>query len=145
MSNWDNYTPEESTRIGAGSYRCEVLDTEETVSKSSGLPMIVVTLLINGSNIKVKNYFPKNQYFNRNITSFFDAFNIERGDFQLLGWVGAIGAAKFKEDEKGYLKVQYFLNPDQAEDLPTWIGDVPERQSITDIIPVDDDDDDLPF
>ena len=71
MSSWNDYKPEEGSRLGAGDYRCEVVDVEETTSKSSGKPMIVVTVKPNGSNIKVKQYLVKNEYFNRNITSFF--------------------------------------------------------------------------
>lgn len=147
MSSWDDYVPEEATRLSPGDYRCEVVGVEETTSKSSGLPMIVITVKPNGSNIKIKQYIVKNEYFNRNITSFFDSFGIERGDFNMLGWVGAVGAAKLKEDGD-YLKVAWFLSPKQAEKLPPWEGEVPERQTVTvigDFTEISDDEEDLPF
>jgi hypothetical protein len=146
MSNWDDYKPEEGSRLGAGDYRCVVVDAEETESKSSGRPMIVITVQPNGSSAKVKQYIVKNEYFNRNMTSFFDSFGIERGDFNMLGWVGAVGAGKFVEDENGYLKVRWFLSPKQAESLPPWKGEVPERQTVTEIGGFEEiDDADLPF
>lgn len=132
MSNWADYVPEEGSRLEPGDYRCVVVAAEETTSQSSGLPMIVITVSPSGSKIKIKQYIVKNEYFNRNITSFFDSFGIERGDFNMLGWVGAVGAAKFKEDGD-YLKVAWFLTPKQAEKLPPWKGAMPERQTVTEI------------
>lgn len=131
MSNWDSYIPEESPKAEAGDFRCEVIAAEEGESKSSGKPMIIITVKPNGSNAKVKCYMVKNEYFNRNITSFFDSFGITRGDFNLLGWVGAVGAGKFALDDEGYLKLKWFLSPKQAEKLPEWVGEKPERQTIS--------------
>lgn len=132
MSGWD-YAREEQSRLEPGDYRVEIVGVEETVSKS-GNDMIVVTVQPNGSKIKIKNYIVKNEYFNRNMTQFFDAFpQIDEGDFNFLGWIGCVGAAKLKEDEKGYLKVAWFINARKAESLPPWVGEMPERQSITDI------------
>jgi hypothetical protein len=146
MANWD-YKPEERSRITAGDYRLEVLSAEEKLS-SKGSPMIVVVVRPNKSDVKISHYFVKNEYFNRNITEFFDSFGIERGDFEFLGWVGAVGAGRLKEDEKGYLKVHYFLSPEKAEKLPPWVGEKPERQKVSELggdfnesIP----DEDLPF
>jgi hypothetical protein len=143
MSSWDDYKPE-VTSEATGKRRCVVVDAEETTSKSSGLPMWVITVTPNGSKAKVKNYIVKNEYFNRNMTSFFDSFGIERGDFNSLGWIGAIGGAEFGTDENGYLKVKWFLSPKQMESLPAWQGEVPERQTVTEMAELEDDGD-LPF
>lgn len=148
MSNWD-YTREEPTRLEAGDYRVEIVDVQEAVSKTSNNPMLVITVKPNGSNIKIQNYIVKNQYWNRNMTQFFDAFpQIQEGDFNLLGWVGCIGAARLKEDENGYLKVAWFLDQRRAEKLPPWKGELPERQTVTElgfqeVDPLDEDE--LPF
>ena len=144
MSNWSDYKPEGSTQIEAGNHRVVVTAVEETTSKTSGNPMLVITVQPNGSKINIKNYIVKNEYFNRNITQFFDSFGIERGDFNLESWVGAVGAAKLAEDENGYLKVKWFLSPKQAADLPEWKGEQPKRQTVggfTLVAPTDD----LPF
>lgn len=142
MSNkWsEGYKPEVGPNL-EGPRRCVVVEVEETTSKSSSLPMFVITVMPNGSRAKVKYYIVKNEYFNRNITSFFDSFGIERGDFNYVGWVGAMGAANFGTDENGYLKVKWFITPDKARDLPEWEGQAPERQSITEFIDVTDDED----
>lgn len=144
MSNWNDYQREEALRLEPGDYRVEVVDVEETTSKSSGNPMIVITIKPNGSNIKIKHYIVKNDWFNRNMTEFFDSFNIDEGDFEFASWIGAVGAAKLKKDENGYLKVAWFISRDKADKLPEWIGEMPERQSVTEFKNVETEDD-LPW
>ena len=145
MSNWSDYKPEESAQIEAGNHRVVVTAVEETTSKTSGNPMLVITVQPNGSKINIKNYIVKNEYFNRNITQFFDSFGIDRGDFNLQTWIGAVGAAKLAEDENGYLKVKWFLSPKQAADLPEWKGEQPTRQTVGAFVEIKTDDGDLPF
>lgn len=137
-----NYAREESKKAQAGDYRFECLAAEEQRSKS-GKNMIVVSLKLNGAQITVKDYFVEGEWFNRKATSWFDSTNIEEGNFNLPTWVGAVGAAKFKEDENGYLKVHYYLDKRQQERLPAWQGPMPERQTVTEFS--DFDDENLPF
>ena len=145
MGSWD-YKREEASRLSAGDYRVAIVDAQESVSKTSGNPMIVVTVQPNGSNMKIQNYIVRNQYFNRNMTQFFDAFpQINEGDFSLLGWVGCVGAARLKEDENGYLKVAWFIDAKRAEKLPPWQGEMPERQTVTALDGAEEVDEDLPF
>lgn len=150
MSTWDDWSREEALRLEPGDYRVEITAVEETESKA-GNPMIVVTVRPNGSNINIKHYIVKNQYFNRNMTDFFDSFNIDEGDFNFPTWVGAVGAAKLVEDENGYLKVRWFISESKAEKLPPWQGTMPERQTITTIggtggfVDVYSDESELPF
>ena len=78
------------------------------------------------------------------MTQFFDSFNVPFGDFNLAGWMGAIGAAKLVLDENEYLKVKSFVHKDKQGSLPPWEGQLPERQAVTTLgAPVEDDD--LPF
>ncbi len=39
--------------------------------------------------------FVEGDYFNQNITKFFDAFKIQRGNFDFKTWVGKMGAGEF--------------------------------------------------
>jgi hypothetical protein len=146
MGNWD-YQRESATRTEAGDHRVEIVDAQQGISKSSGNDMIIVTVKPNGGNIKVQNYIVRNEYFNRNMTQFYDSFNIEEGNFDLLTWIGAVGAARLKEDEKGYLKVAWFIDKKKAEKLPPWVGAMPERQTVSeDFVAAEDDEmPDLPF
>ena len=151
MSNWDSYQREEKERESAvvGKHRVVITEATESVtgpsSKNPGTPMIVVKLRPSGRHYTVTHRIVKNDYFNRNMTQFFDAFpEITDGDFNFLGWVGAEGAAMFKEDSNGYASVSYFLDPVRAADLPPFEGEKPERQTIT-ILEDPEDDDELPF
>lgn len=138
MGNWDDYRREERPRLTPGDYRVEIVSAEEKESKA-GNPMLVIGVQPNGSNITINHYIVKNEWFNRNMTDFFDSFNIDDGDFTLPTWIGAVGAARLKEDDKGYLKVQYFISEDRAEKLPPWKGKLPERQELTKLDDVEDD------
>lgn len=129
MSNWDDYKREERARLEEGDYRVEIVSAEEATSKSGNL-MIIIGVKPNGSNITIKHYIVKNEWFNRNMTEFFDSFNIDEGDFNFLTWVGAVGAVRLKEDEMGYLKVAWFIKKDKADKLPEWVGKMPERQTV---------------
>ena len=145
MADW-NYSHEEGKgTIAEGDRRCVIVNAEESVSKSSGNPMIIVTVRPSGSTAKVKSYIVKNDNFNRNMTEFFAAFPaIEEGNLEFIEWIGALGAAKFGKDDKGYLKVKWFLSPDKVENLPPFEGEVPERQTVTKLEEIDDESD-LPF
>jgi hypothetical protein len=131
MGNYDDYKHESTPRLQPGDYRLEVLSVEEAESKTSHKPMIVITVRPNNSIIKIKQYIVKNEYFNRNMTDFFESFGIEEGNFNFMTWIGAMGAAKLAADDQGYMKVKYFLDPERAEKLPPWSGPVPERQTVT--------------
>ena len=137
MSNWDSYRREERPRLAPGDYRVEIVSVEEKESKA-GNPMLVIGIQPNGSKIIIYHYIVKNEWFNRNMTDFFDSFNIDDGDFTLPTWIGAVGAARLKEDDRGYLKVQYFLDQRRAEKLPPWDGPMPERQERTRLNDIED-------
>lgn len=145
MSFFDGYRREERSRIAPGDYRVAITEVEETTSRN-GNPMLVVTVQPNGSEIHIKHYLVKNEYFNRNLTDLLDSFGLGE-NFDTLTWVGAVGAAKLVEDENGYLKVRYFLSPERAEKLPPWQGKEPERQEVSSLGDGFEmlDDDDLPF
>ena len=151
LSIWDGFSREEKERESAitGKHRVVIVEAEEAVtgpnSKSPGTPMVVIKLRPSGRRFTVTHRIPKNEYFNRNMTQFFDAFpEIPFGEQNLLAWVGAEGAAMFKEDAQGYTQVNYFLSPERAADLPPFEGEKPERQTITSLDD-EDDSDELPF
>lgn len=151
MGNWDSYKREENERESAltGKHRVVITDVSEAVtganSKVPGTPMIVVKLRPSGRRFTVTHRIVKNDYFNRNMTQFFDAFpEINDGDFNFLSWIGCDGAAMFKEDSNGYTQVSYFLDPVRAADLPAFEGEKPEKQTITSLEDSEEDDE-LPF
>ena len=146
MSNWDDYKREEreSPSKITGKQRVVITAVEEKTSKA-GNPMIEVKVRPSGCRFEVKYYLVKNDSFNRNATAFFDAFpEIGDGNFNFIEWVGAEGAAMFGEDDFGFLKVRYFLDPVRAASLPPFEGDKPERQTVGSLVDVEDDGE-LPF
>ena len=149
MSTWDDYQREEreeSAKV-TGRLRCVIVDVEETESKTSGLPMIIVSVRPSGTVFKVKSYIVKNDHFNRNMTQFFDAFpEIPDGNFNFIEWIGCEGAAMFDLDDRGYMKVKYWIDAVRAESLPPYEGEKPEKQTVTTLTDAEDDDDgSLPF
>lgn len=145
MGIFDDFVREEAPRLEPGDYRVKITDVEETVSKSSGNPMLVIHLRPNGTKIIINHYIVKNEYFNRNMTELYDCFGIESGDKNVLGWIGAIGAAKLIENEDGYLRVKGLIKPDKQKNLPPWEGKKPERQEITFLDENGEPDDGFPF
>ena len=132
-----NFKREDQAKESAvvGKHRVVITDVEETVtgpnSKNPGTPMIVVKVRPSGRRFKVTYRIVKNDYFNKNMTQFF------------LTWPGCEGAAMFKEDDRGYTQIAYFLSPEKAADLPPFEGEKPERLTVTSLD--DTDDDELPF
>lgn len=140
---FEGYREEKRKKLENGNYRVAITEIEQTTSKA-GNPMLVITVQPNGTQMHIKHYIVKNDYFNANMTEFFESFGIDHNDHNILGWVGAIGAAKLVEDENGYMKVKYFLDQDKQDKLPIWEGTPPTRQTVGSV-PLMDDEEDLPF
>ena len=144
--DWANYYKREenkSSKKVQGQLRCVITSAEDAKSKT-GKDMIVVSVKPSGAEFSVKHYIVKNEYFNRNMTSFFDSFPaIDDGDFNFAKWIGAVGAANFTLDENGYTKIKWFIEADKQADLPPFEGTMPE--GVTDLDFHDVNEDDLPF
>jgi hypothetical protein len=143
-----NYQREEpKSRLETGDYRVEIVEAANAVS-SKGNEMIVLSIRPNLSEIKLKYYLVEGKYFNQNATQIFDSFDIEEGDFDLPGWIGAQGVAHIVPDDRNprYMKIAYFHSraTTVAENLPPWKGVPPERHRIVDgneFVQVDDSED----
>lgn len=146
MADWGYQREDRQTDALKGRYRCVIVDVDEAVSKTSGLPMIVVSVRPSGTKFKVKTYIVKNDRFNRTMTQFFDAFpEIADGDFNFVSWVGCVGAAEFGEDENGFTKLKWFIPANKAESLPPFEGEKPERQTVTTLDDDVEEEEDLPW
>jgi hypothetical protein len=49
--------------------------------------------------------------WDRNMTTFFDSFGIQRGDFDASHWVGKSGMVHIGKDKAGYFKVKWAVGP----------------------------------
>ena len=90
--------------------------------------MLVLQFDVSGSSKVLYHYItflPDNpQVTNGQLTQFFDSFkDIKDGDFDILNWVGKVGAAKIKHEEYNGEKrerISYFIKADKQKDLPAW-------------------------
>ena len=148
MSVWDSYQRDESESRSniTGKLRCVIVGAEEKVSKA-GNPMIEIKVRPSGCKFSVTTWLVKNDSFNRNATQFFDAFpEIPDGNFNFIEWIGCEGAAMFDLDDRGYMKVKYWIDAVRAESLPPYEGEKPEKQTVTTLTDAENDDDgSLPF
>ena len=98
-----------------GDYLSQIVGVEDTKSRN-GNYMRVVDLKIREANFTFKHYLVENEYFDSNMTRFFDCFRIQRGNFDDHAWLkrtGTIHVAKGKprENGKSYWEVQYLVTP----------------------------------
>ena len=124
-----NYQREETSfaPLPAGKYRIRVKSVEKAMSQN-GNDMLVVQFEVSGST-KILFYYlvflnDKPEITNGKLTQFFDSFkDIKDGDFNILNWVGKVGACMVKhEDYQGEPRerISYFIKADKQGDLPPW-------------------------
>lgn len=140
---WDNYKRTESTPFQEGIYRVVITETEEKLSKA-GDKMLVITLRPSGSKRTIKYFLVDGEYFDRNLTSIYDSFDIPEGNMDFISWIGAMGAAKIVINDAGYPKIRWFINKKKAESLPPFEGEKPQRQEVTKLEEVGEEEE-LPF
>lgn len=86
-----------------GDLPVKILSAKETTAKS-GSRMLEVNLLVDGaanSTPYVERYV-EGEYFNRNMSRFFDAFGIPRGDFNYPAWVNKRAVGHFEHKQESY-------------------------------------------
>ena len=124
-----NYQREETqfAPLPEGKYRIRIKSVEKALSQK-GNDMLVFQFDVSGSN-KVLFYYlvflnDKPEITNGKLTQFFDSFkDIKDGDFNILNWVGKVGACMVKhEDYQGEPRerISYFIKADKQGSLPPW-------------------------
>lgn len=103
MAFMNSYVPEESKvfDILDGDYKVRIVKVENTMSKS-GLNMHAITLQVEGSRELYIHFICEGEYYNKAMTTFFDAFKIPRGNFNFSGWIGKITAAHFEHRQRKF-------------------------------------------
>lgn len=85
-----------------GDHRVRIAKVESQQSKT-GNRMIVITLAVEHSNnVPYMHYLSEGEYFNSMASRVFDAFTIQRGNFNLLSWVGKEALAHFDHKEESF-------------------------------------------
>lgn len=135
MLNWHynpaNYNADSYQLIPPGKYRVRIENAEETTSKSSGKPMIKMTLKVSGYNSKIWKYIvlddtneEKIAQSNNWLGSVYDSFNIPQGSMNLQEWKGKVGAAeiinKLGDDKVMKAELKWFISRKRQDTLPVW-------------------------
>jgi len=111
-----NYNTGNGPRLEAGDYKVRIEEVSEGYSKA-GNRMITVILGIAQADFKLKHFLVKGEYFNQNMTKFFDCFKIPRGNFEFNRWCGRVGKAYLDYGEKNqngksYMELKYLIVPE---------------------------------
>jgi hypothetical protein len=110
-----NYQPEDysAKMIEPGDHPVKIIKIEEKTSQK-GNNMLVVHLSVPGASFTMKHFLVEGEYFNGNMTKFFDCFGIRRGDFNFVQWVDKVGKAHLEKGEanaegKSFLEIAYLI------------------------------------
>lgn len=119
MSILSGYKREERPTV-EGVRRCKIVEVKEAISQA-GNHMLVISVRPSGVWQTVRAYIVFNNYFNQHVTEVFDAFPSLGGTTELDKWKGAIGAAEFSTDDKGYIHVDEWIRAEFTTHLPPYI------------------------
>ena len=126
--SWDYKREEQRFEIiPAGKHRVRIKGVEKAISKN-GRDMLVLQFDVSGCTSTLYHYIvfldDKPEITNGKLTQFFDSFaDIKDGDFNILNWIGKVGACVVKHEE--YLgeptpRISYFIKSSKQDDLPPW-------------------------
>lgn len=96
--------------VADGDHRIKITKAREDMTKTQK-PMIVVEYAVQGSNgVPFVDRIVSGEYFDSNMTRFFDAFKLDRGNFNFNSWIGKEATAHFEHrvsefmDQNGQIK-----------------------------------------
>lgn len=112
MGIFDNYRPEEGTRITEGDHRVKIVEAKYKTSQSGKEGVSLKFVTRDHASLYMNVY--EGEYFNRIMTNFYDGFKIPRGDRNLQSWIGRTGTAhvalgKPRQDGKQFMEPKYFI------------------------------------
>lgn len=131
MINWNfnanDYEEQSFKPIPAGDHRVRIASAEEQVS-SAGNQMIKLVLEVSGHNSTIWHFIvfmPDNQKLtNQKLGEMWNSFGIPQGNFNLQSWIGKVGAARVKHEERNgetNAKIAFFLSKDKQDKMPAWV------------------------
>jgi hypothetical protein len=104
----EGYQPEEwNESLTDGDYLLKVKEVTTGWSKNHDAQLII-EFSIPGVTFTIKQFFTKNEYFNKFITRFFDCFKIKRGEFNKDIWIGKTGLCHLRKGDK-YMELERMI------------------------------------
>ena len=127
----EDFNPNSFDIIPEGKYRVRIEKAEEQISRSSGKPMIKLTLAVSGYNSLLWAFQvlddsdrEHEKMTNQRLGTIFNSFSIPEGNMNIEDWVGKSGGAfiKHQKDAQGKERagIGYFLFRNEVDKLPAW-------------------------
>lgn len=121
--------------VADGDHRIKIVSAEEGKTKNN-IPMIIVNYAVQDSNgVNYIDRYVAGEYFDKNITRFFDAFGIPRGNFVYSSWIGKLATARFEhriseyQDQSGQIKSSNKAELTRLYTEPPAVGAAPVQQT----------------
>ena len=118
----EDYQPEDyGVALREGEYTAVIKEARERRSKID-LRMIEVIMEIEGA--RFFHYLVEGEYFNRNVTRFFNTFSIPFYNFEYAEWLGKTGIVEIskgapKADGKVYMEIKKLIPSTANQSAPT--------------------------
>ena len=134
---WMNkYQPEEYFKVfdvPDGDHVVKIVKVEYQVSKT-GKNMHVLTYDVYDSNgVPFIDRIVEGEFYNVNMTRFFDAFKIQRGNFNFNSWLGKTAYAYFQHKEETYTDVQGMQKKINKVNLVYFRNNMPEENPTVNV------------
>lgn len=150
--NWsfdsNDYSENSFKPIPVGDHRVRISSAEEQVS-NAGNQMIKLVLEVSGYSSTIWHYIvfmpDKKEFTNQKLGELWNSFGIQQGNFNLQSWVGKVGAAKVKHEQRDgneSAKIAYFISKDRQDKLPAWKQASSASYVTTEVVTVEEE---LPF
>jgi hypothetical protein len=113
MSVLSGYREEDyNVQIEPGEHQLKIVNAEEKIFNSGNEGLKIE--LVNKDKIKFYYHIIKNDFFNQNLTRFYDCFKIRRGETDLGRWIGQFGWAfidKGRPNDSGkqFMEIKYLV------------------------------------
>lgn len=132
----EDFNPNSFGIIPEGKHRVRIEKAEEQVSRSSGKPMIKLTLAVSGYNSQLWAFQvlddsdrEHEKMTNQRLGTIFDSFGITPGNMNISDWEGKSGGAFIKHEKDAQnnerAKIGYFLFRNEVDKLPAWQNNQP--------------------
>jgi hypothetical protein len=128
--------------IDEADYDLIIANVEDGYSQKGNLQRVVTVKVPGHEGLEINTYLVHGEYFNQNMTKFFDTFGIQYGNFNPSAWIGKRGRGHLwqepytKKDgtEGKSMKIKYLIPPTKPQ-MPGQPQAVRQQQYPSNAIP----------